>query len=174
MRSVKLLFIFSIPFIIIACAGSGPRFFVQSEPDGSKMLVGEVLRDTLFAYFPEWEFEYKYYQPDPQVLDSITQVARDISVEIYLGTWCGDSRREVPHFFKLIDTFQSNPFEDIRIWAVNRDKIIPESDITVQRGIERVASFIFFRNGREIGRVVESPDGLLESDILNILNRSGN
>jgi hypothetical protein len=130
-------------------------------------------RDTLFAYFPEWEFEYKYYQPDPLVLDSIQNKAKNLSVEIFLGTWCGDSRREVPHFFKIVDSFKENPLSKIRLWAVNRDKIIPGSDISLQRNIERVATFIIYRGDRELGRVVEKPSGLLESDILHILADSG-
>ena len=36
-------------------------------------------------------------------------------------------------------------------------------------GVERVATIIVYRDGEEIGRVVETPEGLLEEDLLEIV-----
>jgi thiol-disulfide isomerase/thioredoxin len=150
----------------------GRDFIILIQPDGSKMIVGEIERDSLFAYFPEWEFEYKYYQPDPAVLDSMERYEEIISVEIFLGTWCSDSRREVPHFFKIIDNLRQSPVEGVTIWAVDRKKEIPESDIVEQRKIKRVATFIFYDDDEEIGRIVERPVQLFEADMLQILTQT--
>jgi hypothetical protein len=37
--------------------------------------------------------------------------------------------------------------------------------------VERVATFIVYRNGREIGRIIESPGISLEKDLLKILQK---
>jgi thiol-disulfide isomerase/thioredoxin len=173
MKLIYLPVTLFIAMMVISCANTGKNFVIQVQPDGSKMIVGQVERDTLFTYFPEWDFEYKYYQPDPVILDSLQKIDKNIAVEIYLGTWCGDSRREVPHFFKILDTLKESPFERIDLWAVNREKLIPESDVTDQKNIERVATFIFKYGNSELGRIVERPSDLMESDILHILMKAG-
>ena len=173
MKYIYAVCAFCFVLLVISCSSTRNNFVVHTEPDGSKMIIGEFERDTLFAYYPELEFEYKYYQPDPTILDSIQNINTKVMVEIYLGTWCGDSRREVPHFFKIVDMLQQNPFEEIRLWAVNRDKVIPESGITTQKNLQRVATFIFLESGREVGRIIEKPSGLLESDMLQILKIAG-
>ena len=54
------------------------------------------------------------------------------------------------------------------MWAVDRDKSL-DSDLTDQREIFSVSTFIFYRNDVEIGRIIERPDyDYIEIDILNI------
>ncbi len=36
---------------------------------------------------------------------------------------------------------------------------------------ERVATFIFYRDGEELGRIEETPEGALEEDILKITEK---
>ena len=36
--------------------------------------------------------------------------------------------------------------------------------------IEKVPTFIFYKNGIEIGRIIESPEKSIEKDFLKILN----
>ena len=44
------------------------------------------------------------YLPDAALSDKIKKlISNDISLQVFLGTWCGDSRREVPRLLRLLD-----------------------------------------------------------------------
>ena len=68
--------------------------------------------------------------------------------------------------FKIIDEIQF-PQEKLRIFGVDRKKESFEGDIT-SMNIELVPTFIFYENEKEIGRIIETPEISLESDMLKI------
>ena len=164
MKYLNLLVI----IVFVSCAPES-SFHKKTDADGSSVLIGHIDRSLLFQEFPDWELGLKYYRPDPAVLDSLRKISKKISMEIFLGTWCGDSRREVPHFFKIADDLGTDLFADIQLWAVDRSKRIPASDLADKRNIEYVATFIIYDGDDELGRIIESPEKSLEEDILRII-----
>lgn len=88
-----------------------------------------------------------------------------------MGTWCGDSRRETPHFYKLLDAVNFD-YKNLQMITVDRSK---KSSNNEQAGLEiiRVPTFIFYKNGKEINRFVEYPVKSLEEDLLEILKETG-
>jgi hypothetical protein len=52
--------------------------------------------------------------------------------------------------------------------AVDRSKSKPAAAIAGHH-LEKVATFIYYRGDRELGRIVEKPTGLLEDDLLAIV-----
>lgn len=137
--------------------------------NGVNMLYGQITREDLFNEFPSWKSKYDDYNPDKNIIGSLPERQKDLKVEIYLGTWCGDSKREVPRFFKITDQSHFIDQKNISIWAVDRSKSL-DSGLTEKKNIELVATFIFLKNEIEIGRIIESPiNDLLEEDILAIM-----
>lgn len=55
--------------------------------------------------YSEWYVKnYTDYEPNPAIVEQLKQFDwKDYSVTVFLGTWCGDSRREVPRFIKTLD-----------------------------------------------------------------------
>jgi hypothetical protein len=141
----------------------------ENEQTNLEYTKGQITREALFVENPQWELGLEYYQPNAPILDSLKELQCDIRVEIFLGTWCGDSRREVPHFFKIVDMLPENYFEDITLWQVDRTKKIPGSQLTENRNIRFVATFIIFNGESEIGRIIEQPEVSLEHDLLTII-----
>ncbi len=134
-----------------------------------EMLYGRINREQLFLDYPEWEKLQTAYQPDPAVIKKISNLNEAFEVKLFLATWCPDCRREVPHFFKIMDISGLNTVMKISTWAVDK-KLKLENDIPAQHNLEKVPTFIFYKNNKEIGRIIESPESfLLEEDILNIL-----
>ena len=86
-----------------------------------------------------------------------------------LGTWCSDSRREVPRFMKIIESLDYK-IDRIRFIGVNSYKEAPVHNFD-SLNIERVPTFIFYNNKIELGRIIEYPESSLERDMLGILSK---
>ena len=84
-----------------------------------------------------------------------------------MGTWCEDSQREIPHFFKLLLALEFDQ-KHVEMYAMSEEKTTPEN---YENGWEiyNVPTIIFFKNGNEINRFVEFPVNSLESDITKII-----
>jgi thiol-disulfide isomerase/thioredoxin len=92
-----------------------------------------------------------------------------VTVLLVMATWCPDSKRELPRFFAIMDGVGLDDAV-LTMVGVDRTKKDPEG-LTETWGITRVPTFVFLRNGREVGRVVEKlPAGAtLEGEIARIL-----
>ncbi|HEX2968713.1 MAG TPA: thioredoxin family protein [Bacteroidales bacterium] len=125
-------------------------------------------REPHAAWFLEGLDEY---MPNTDALNSLIDIQKDnITIKIVMGTWCPDSRREVPRFMKIMELWQF-PADKITFIGVDDAKQSPVGDFA-SLNISRVPTFIFYKNNSEAGRIIEVPKTSLEQDIVNIL--SGN
>ena len=101
----------------------------------------------------------------------VTGVIKEIDIETFLGTWCEDSRREVPRLYKILDGM-GFPSREMDLITLDRDK---KSGHGLEDGknIHHVPTIIIYKKGKELGRIIESPIGSLEEDIFNILIGAG-
>ncbi|NSW93093.1 MAG: thioredoxin family protein [Bacteroidales bacterium] len=108
------------------------------------------------------------YQPDPEVIERLKNIVdSEVTITIVMGTWCPDSRREVPRFMKILD-FLEFPAERLTFIGVDDAKISPVEEY-FNLNIQRVPTFIFYKNKIESGRIIENPVTSLEQDMENIL-----
>ncbi len=124
--------------------------------------------------FAEWFHQaYVAYRPQPAVLQALRDVDRqDVTLALFFGTWCGDSRYQVPRLVKLLDEmgFPRERIELIGVDAVEgQQKRSPGGE---EAGLEiyRVPTLIVRRAGKEVARLVEFPVLSLERDVLAILS----
>ena len=134
---------------------------------GQKMLLGPISLDDLKEDpFEEWYASgFQDYDVDYQLISAIED-PNVYTYEVFLGTWCEDSRKEVPRIAKIFKTL-GVPEENVIYICVDRDKVSPGNE---QEGkdIRYVPTLIVNQGNEEIGRIVESPIGTLESDLLEI------
>jgi len=139
----------------------------------STWLLGYI-DPALFSRFPhsEWYTSvYDTYQPDQEIIGKMSIADKEqVLIQIVMGTWCSDSRREVPRFMKIMDLWGFNK-DNITIIGVDDTKLAPIGGYE-DLGIERVPTFIIMENKVEKGRIIEYPISSLEQDMLNILTRS--
>jgi thiol-disulfide isomerase/thioredoxin len=109
-------------------------------------------------------------QVEQQFVPMVKAVEDSVSSIVFLGTWCPDSRREVPHFLKVADEAGIPP-ERIKLYALDRTKK-SDDGLTDQYHIERIPTFIFLKHGEEIGRITEVPEKSIEQDMLMILAKA--
>lgn len=139
--------------------------------NGRVTLLGQVSVDRLKEDpFAEW---YDQNYNEYEVADTRLDLSRIDSITLFMGSWCGDSKREVPRFVKILESADYD-LEKLKIICLNTGfqnyKQAPERE---ERGvnIHRVPTFIFHdSDGEEVGRIVEEPVVTLEEDIQSILN----
>lgn len=144
--------------------------------NGQKYLVGVLTKDMLQTGPYETWFDpgYTSYQPRKSDLKNLAPLLRDVHILIFLGTWCGDSRREVPRFLRILDEAGFPP-NRIKLVGVDRRKERYKMSPGGEEwglNIRRVPTFIFLKGGKEIGRIVEQPVLSLEQDICDLLSCS--
>jgi thiol-disulfide isomerase/thioredoxin len=120
------------------------------------------------AWFVKGMTEYSFNTQSVDTLKGIN--TGGLSIRIVLGTWCPDSRREVPRFMRILKDIDF-PADRVAFLGVDNMKIAPIDNYEAL-GIERVPTFIFYKNNVEIGRIIENPVTSLEQDMVNILTRN--
>jgi thiol-disulfide isomerase/thioredoxin len=141
--------------------------------DQSTWLLGYFAKDQLTRPpYSEWFLKgYDDYQFNTDAVNKLAGISKnDITIKIVLGTWCPDSRREVPRFMHVLDLWQF-PADKVTFIGVDNAKLSPVGEYE-KLDIQRVPTFIFYRNNIESGRIIENPVTSLEQDMVNILNRN--
>lgn len=132
-------------------------------------LLGRVTRAELKAYAP-WALLWEYpYVPDAAAVATIKACRKDYTALLIMGTWCPDSKREVPRFFATMD---AAGLDDSVLTMVGVDRTKKDAEgLTEKWNITRVPTWVFFRDGKEIGRFVERTpaDSTFEAEIARIL-----
>jgi tetratricopeptide (TPR) repeat protein len=149
--------------------------FSQPVAEKPKILYGTCTKDSLLTEsFSKWfTTGYDGYIPTTAILNALKkQNTNGITVKVFFGTWCGDSRREVPRFLKILSAI-SFPEKNIQLIALGgSDSLYKQSPgkEEVGLGIFRVPIFVFYKNGIEINRINEFPVYSMEKDMLTILS----
>ena len=140
------------------------------------VLLGVVTRDSLQQEpYSEWfDKNYEDYTPNPSVTAQLRETLKDQQVSVFFGSWCGDSKREVPHLLKVLDKI-SFPTENLSLVAVsNADSMKRQSPDGEELGQEvfRVPVILVLEHGVEVSRIVEHPVLSLERDLLEITSHN--
>jgi len=150
-------------------------FFVMNDAiaQDTTILKGIGYRENLWKTpYSEWYVPgYDHYQPDTKVIEKCQKkLDDDLRIIVVMGTWCSDSRREVPHFYKIMDLLQF-PTYNIKLIFVDRNKEDGNGEAAKLR-ITKVPTFIVTdRSGGELGRITEKPKKTLEKDLYKILKK---
>lgn len=136
----------------------------------SVMLLGKANRKGLeMKPFKGWfDTGYEDYKVDSETLEKLKPLLKDVVITVFMGTWCEDSQREVPHFYKILD---ASGFDESKLNLINvsDEKTTPEG-LEKGKNITNVPTMIFYKNDKELGRIVEYPIESLEKDMFAILS----
>lgn len=162
MKKLLLLFVFTLS---ISCTAQQKKATKNASGD----LVGITARSDFDQQpYSNWfQRYYDNYSIDKSTAKKLKKAFKNVTIKAFMGTWCGDSKRETPKFYKLLAQAEFN-LENLEMITVNRGKRTPDN---LQRGfdVKRVPTFIFYKNGKEIGRYVEYARETIDKDILKIL-----
>jgi hypothetical protein len=127
----------------------------------------ELTREKIFAAGQAWQEKYDAYDPKADMVDALkSKLGPDVKIDVYLGLWCPDSRNNVPLFIKLMDRLGTAV--PVRYFGSPRKASRDVKFYVEEFNVEKVPTFIFYKDGKELGRIVENPKtGLLE-DVFDI------
>ncbi len=108
------------------------------------------------------------YTPKEDAIKKIASVKEKVKVLVVFGYWCPDSQRNVPRFFTIMWKAE-NPNISYELVPISRGK----NPLREKLKIKRIPTFIIYKDGKEIGRIVENPKKTLEEDLAEILTGSG-
>lgn len=164
--------------MVLGCISS--LLYAQEEQyytttQGAKHLTGPFALNVLEtdSIYQQWFVtgHEAYSMPDNSF--GWIEELKDLEVDIYLGTWCGDSKNWVPKFVKAWDQMGLDR-KDLNFTAlygyVDGQSLYKQGPNGEEKGknIHRVPTFIFKKNGQEIARIVETPVNDLTTDIAQI------
>lgn len=140
---------------------------------GNLMLLGKTNKKAFdkgdFSWFKK---NYNEYLTNDKVITRLQDSLASYSIKVFYGSWCGDSKLELPRFYKIIDQAKFNK-KQLEVIAVDRkSEAYKQAPNREEKGlnIHRVPTFIFYKNGIEVNRIVEHPKETIERDILLIVN----
>lgn len=182
----KVILSFSL-LVFLACgnqkksaenvAESSPEIETSTTPattESSSLLAeGNIdLTDFKTGRNKVWfEPRYASYKPDEALVKAFGQAMEkhDYQIDLYMGTWCHDSQRETPRLYKLLEKIDFD-MNKLSVVSVNYAKEVPNvsPEVAKKLNIHRVPTIIFYENGKETGRFVESAKESLVQDLTKI------
>jgi thiol-disulfide isomerase/thioredoxin len=136
---------------------------------GETESLGPLTREAVLKDCPGWQEVVALYQPDGPAIDGLKAFNRPVQVEVFLGTWCPDSKAHVSEFFKVLD-LADNALISATYIGIPRDKA-QRSEYYQGKDIQKLPTFLVFVEGQEKGRIIEVPLKSIEQDLLDILLR---
>lgn len=186
---MKKLFIILSATLLVACNSSKEKNKVNENPskemisentkekindtvpyEDSVMLLGKANRNGLeMDAFKSWfNTGYADYKVDSETMEKVKPLLKDATITVFMGTWCEDSQRETPHFYKILDAANFDESK-LTLITVSEEKTTPQG-FEKGKNITNVPTIIFYKNDKELGRIVEYPIESLEKDMLAILS----
>ncbi|MFT6796392.1 MAG: thiol-disulfide isomerase/thioredoxin [Maribacter sp.] len=120
MKTMFLLLMSIILCTTLSCQNTNQEISLDN---GQKLLVGEITKEglSLPVYATWYSSTFKNYSPNETIISNIKEALQGYQVLAFLGTWCGDSKREVPRFLKILET-ANFPDDQLKIVALDRRK----------------------------------------------------
>lgn len=172
MKKSLSLTLFAIATLINSAISQELNRVINDPKSVEEILIGFCDKSGLEAgiFSPFFAEEYSRYQQSTEILQQESKKLSQIRITIVMGSWCGDSKEQVPRFYKILDHIG---FEQDRVVLISVDRNKNGHDVPVESyKIERVPTFIFYKGDKEVGRIIETPTKTLEDDFLKILNQA--
>tara|TARA_R110000868_G_scaffold93736_4_gene259230 strand:- start:308 stop:1201 length:894 start_codon:yes stop_codon:yes gene_type:complete len=148
--------------------------YSQTPLKKNEKLLGVITKNDLTTddYSKWFSPQFNSYPVDKDSASKISEPLKEFEILVFMGTWCGDSKKEVPRFYRLLEEI-NYPMPKLKIIAVDSDKDqYKKSPNGEEKGlnIHKVPTFIFYKDGKEVNRIIEHPITSFEADIDQIIN----
>ena len=144
--------------LLALCAVLGMT--ARAQDNGGKVLTGPVTLENILDMTGWFGAEFINYKPAQNVMDVLPGHLRGADIVVVLGTWCDDSKREVPKLYRILQMIREFDPVHISMIGVDQNKVSPGGE-QARLNITKVPTIILLNEGKELGRIEEAPMGLL-------------
>ena len=139
--------------------------------EGETVILGFLNRANLNTpEFQAWlEPEYENLKIPKGWVNEHISLTKGLTFKLILGTWCGDTQRELGGMFKLLDLLGVSE-DRIEMYSISEAKDSPLG-YEEKYDILNIPTLIFMENGKENNRIVEFPVESLVEDFSKILKK---
>jgi thiol-disulfide isomerase/thioredoxin len=134
----------------------------------NEITISQLKQEPYAAWYSK---NHEDYQPSTQFLEALKKTnPSKYTMKIFFGSWCGDSKRELPKMTKVLEKLSFSQKNLTLIGVDDSTEVYKQSPQRQEAGLNifRVPTFIIYENGKEIGRIVEYPTETIERDLLRI------
>ena len=149
--------------------GCVPTAPVDAATAAPVVMVGPLERSEVQQRLPEWTSDAEL---DVEAVRGLASVTPGAEVTVIFGTWCSDSRRDVPRLWRAFDAAGALPFS-VKFFGLDRAKTAPGFDKS-GNDLQYVPTIVVKREGREVGRIVESTREPIERELWMLLQGKKN
>jgi thiol-disulfide isomerase/thioredoxin len=162
------------PFLagLVGILGITSEVAMSAEP---KDIVGPITRSELEAKHYAWLTDgmnaerAKLRTADAgsqERLKALAAKLKDVEIEAYIASWCPDTHEFLPIFLASLEVSGAQP-KSVKFFALDKRKTYPGFKNELR--IERIPTFVFLKDGKELGRFVEGPKKTVVEDVLSLL-----
>lgn len=113
---------------------------------------------------------YQSFNPEMEKedLQKIKDHIKEYKIITFMGTWCPDSKREIPKLYKILEKADYD-MDNITVYTLDHGK---KSDKGYEKDwhITNVPTIIFLKDGKEVNRFVEHARQNITTDIAKIVS----
>ena len=134
----------------------------------NNILVGIVTKDELLKKEKTFSENYRDFSLATSDKAFISHWPENLHIDIYFGTWCHDSKREVPNILSILDESKQVTY---RLIALDFNNNYPENSIQAIN-VKFTPTIVVYLGDKEIGRIIERPIDSLVKDITRFYVKS--
>lgn len=162
-----------IVFLIISMSTQAQFNFDVSkdEQSGQTMFVGRCTFDDISdeASFDWFTISSNNYNPEAIIVEELKKKLPSCQLHIFMGTWCEDTHNLLPKLYKTM--LLSRCYTNYKMYGVDRNKKSKDNEQEAFK-VTNVPTIVVMKDGEELGRIVETTKGTIESDLLKILEKN--
>lgn len=162
MKKITLLLVFLVSFAS-----------AQTKKDPRLLGICSVKDFDREPYAAWYRPGYEGYVPNADIVAQLKKAAPEkFTLKIVFGSWCGDSKRELPRMIKVLNAAGFSEKNIQLIGVYDSLDVYKQGPKREEKGLQvyRVPTFIVYQKDKEIGRINEYPVETLERDLLKIVS----
>ncbi len=165
--------LFYFAFGLLITLGQAQSINREIEINAASHLAGKFTHEKITSQpYAEWFTKnHDNYSLQQSVIEQLSTPLSKCTLTLFMGTWCGDSKEEVPRLYRVLEA-SDFPLDRLTSVALQLEKpYYKQSPGGEEEGlnIHRVPTIIVYKEGKELGRIVEHPRVSIEADLLQIM-----
>ena len=143
--------------------------FISLGSAQDRNVTGPASAENILASDNLMRIHSQRYQPDSTAAAFLHAYPDTVTIYVFFGSWCRESRKYLPGFIKTMQL--SAPVHlQVNYVGVDAQKKVPESFLKMYN-IKYIPTVVVLEGNEEIGRIEEAPHKPIELELVEILRK---